>query len=133
VTRVSQNELRLSEFDQWGEPLKNNFSHVLAENLSILLCTDNIDFFPWRRRNIPIDYQVAMEVTRLDGKLGENALLRARWTLLGGDGKKVLLKRQSSFSELTGTQDHEALVSAQSRALADLSREIAEAIKTLSR
>jgi uncharacterized lipoprotein YmbA len=128
VSRISQNEVRLAEFDQWAEPLDHNFSNVLAENLSILLCVDHIAFFPWRR-DISIDYQLVVEVTRFDGKLGGDALLSVYWTLLSEDGKPIL-KKQSSFREPCGAPDYEALVSAQSRALGRLSREIADAIET---
>ena len=127
VTRLSQNEIHLAEFDQWAEPLHHNFSRVLAENLSILLCVDNVAIFPWKR-DIPIDYQVSVEVTRFDGLQGGDVLLKARWTLLGQNGRKVLLKRQSSFREPVSARDYESLVSAQSRVLEQFSREIADAI-----
>ena len=68
---------------------------------------------------------------RFDGDLGENALLIARWTLFSGDGEDVLFMQRSSFSEPVNGDSYEALVSAESRALCALSREIAEAIQTL--
>ena len=36
VIRDSQNQIRLAEFSQWAGPLHENFSRVLAENLSVL-------------------------------------------------------------------------------------------------
>ena len=132
VTRTSRNELDLAEFDQWAEPLKDNFSNVLAENLSILIPTDSIAVFPWNR-STPIDYRVAVEVTRFEAKTGGNALLVARWSILGKDGKKVLLSRKSSFSKPADAQDYKATVSAMNRALEHLSREIAAAIKRLAK
>jgi uncharacterized lipoprotein YmbA len=130
VTRVSPNELKLGEFDKWAEPLKDNVIRVLAENLSALLCTDPIAVFPWRGSTL-VDYRVEVEVLLLDGKLGENALLVARWAIVDEDKKSMLLNRKSSFSEPTGGQGYEAFVSAQSRVLAALSKEIAQAIKTV--
>lgn len=128
VTRLSPNELKLAEFDKWAEPLKDNFSRVLAENLSALLCVDAIVEFP-RRGQTPIDYRVEVDVILLDGNLGGNASLVARWTVYAEDKGKVLLTRKSGFSEAIGAQDYEALVSAQSRMIAALSQEIGDAIR----
>lgn len=128
VTRLSENELNLAEFDKWAEPLKDNFSRVLVENLSTLLCADAISIFPWKGPT-PIDYQVEVTVIRMDGNVGGNASLVARWAIIRQNDRKMMLTRQSSFSRLLSSESYKALVSAQSQAIADLSREIAEAIK----
>ena len=132
VTRGDPNEIALAEFDRWAERLKDNLSRVLAKNLSTQLCTKTIAFYPWRGV-IPVDYRIEMEVLRLDGSLGGNVSLETWWMVLSGDGKRMLLAKKSSFNEVVGGQDYKSLVSAQSRALGHLSREIAEAIQTLPR
>jgi uncharacterized lipoprotein YmbA len=132
VTRTSRNEIRLAEFDRWAGSLKDGFSRVLAENLSILLPTDRVSLYPWRR-SVPIDYQIVVDVSRFDGELGGNAWLIARWTLFGGSDKEVLSMGTSRISEPSGAQGYAALVGAESRALGRLSREIAEAITTISK
>jgi uncharacterized lipoprotein YmbA len=132
VTRSAPNVVALAEFDRWGEPMKDNLTRVLAKNLSILLCTKTIAFFPWRG-GIPIDYRIEMEVLRLEGSLGGNVSLEAWWMVLSGDGKRMLFSNKSTFSEAVGGKDYGSLVSAQSRAVARFSAEIAEAIKTLSK
>ena len=40
VTRVAQSRFDVSENDRWAEPLDENFTHVLAQNLSVLLGSD---------------------------------------------------------------------------------------------
>lgn len=130
VTRTSQNQLHLADFHQWAEPLQESFSRVLAENLSILLSTDRVAVFPWG--STPVEYQVAVEVTRFERQPGGENLLVARWSILRDNGREILLTRNSSFSEPAGVRDYEATVSAQSRILAAFSREIAAAINTLS-
>jgi len=130
VTRGAPIEFTLAEFDRWGEPVKDNLIRVLAKNLSILLCTKTITFFPWRG-GIPIDYRIEMDVFRLDGSLGGNVSLEAWWMVFSGDGKRMLVSKKSTFTEAVGGQDYKSLVGAQSRALGTLSREIAEVIKTL--
>lgn len=131
VTRASGNELHLSEFDRWAEPLQQNFARVLAENLSVLIPTDRAVVFPWDQ-STPIDYQVLVELTRFEGNADGHSSLMARWNIVGADRKKELLARQSSFSAPANALDYEAMVSALSRTVADLSHEIAAAIKALS-
>ena len=131
VRRSSQNQLGLVEFAQWAEPLRVNISRVLAENLSILLATKHVSIFPWLRTT-KIDYQVIMEITRFDGNPRENALLRAKWSIFGEDGEAMLVSDYSSYSDPIKTNDPEALVAAQSRAVEHLSREIARALHAVA-
>jgi len=106
------------------------FSSVIGENLSLLLATDRIMVFPWPA-SMEIDYQIVVTVSRFDGKPGETVFLNARWTLLEGRNKKVLLIKNSSLSSSSGL-GYEALVASQSRLIGDLSFEIAEAIQAIS-
>ena len=131
VVRASRNQLQIAEFARWAEPLGENFSRVLAENLSVFLSTDRIIPYP-RKKSMPTDYQVTVDVVRFDGTPGGNASLVARWTILGDDGAKVLWEKKSSFSEATGGRGYEELVSAESRLVTALSREIAAAINAVA-
>jgi uncharacterized lipoprotein YmbA len=131
VTRIASNELRVAEFSKWAEPLEDNFPSVLAESLSSCVCTKTVVIFPWKG-SIPLDYRVYVDVIRMDGKLGESAVLDVSWTIMGGaDRKGVLRMERSSYKEPTGGQDYGDFVAAQSRNVKALSRDIAEAIKTL--
>ncbi len=131
VTRVSPNELHLAGFNEWAEPLNDNFTRVLMENLSVLLSKDLFTIFPFRDSE-SIDYQVGVEIIRFDGRLGGDASLMTRWSIFGKDDKKLLLTRKSNFKKATGGPGYEALVAAQSKTVEALSREIAGAIKGLS-
>jgi uncharacterized lipoprotein YmbA len=131
ATRLSRNELRLAEFDKWAEPMQDNITRVLAENLAVLLRAQPVTIFAWRGSLLAVDYRVQVDVIRMDGALGGDATLMARWLILEKDDRKVLLNRKSTFEEPTGTRDYEALVAAMSRAIASLSEEIAGDIKSL--
>ena len=131
VIRDSQNQIRLAEFSQWAGPLQENFSRVLAENLSILLATDKVGIFPGTRAMV-FDFNVTVDVTRFDGIPGQKADLRARWAILDKDRKKMLFENHSALSQPTKDESMEALIAAESRILSDLSREIAEAVKVLA-
>jgi uncharacterized protein len=134
VTRITQNEVRVDEFAKWAEPLDNNISRALAENLSSRLCIRTISLFPWRGQT-PIDYRIEVQVIQMDGNLGESASLDVAWSIMEGNGhkKSPLLTKRSTYKEPTGGGDHGAFVSAQSHNLASLSREIAEAILEISK
>ena len=94
ITRVSPNQIELAEFDRWAEPLKRNFSRVLAENLSILLGTDRVISYPWPR-SVPVKYQIKVEVLRFDGAPGKNVSLVALWTILRGSDKEMILTKKT--------------------------------------
>jgi uncharacterized protein len=127
ITRTSDNQLVKAEYDRWVGSLNDNLTNVLADNIGFLLPTDRIHRYPWRT-SVPIDYQVVVDVVRCDGRLGEAAWLEARWSLFGGPEKKLLRTKRSSLREPVTDASYAALVAAQSRALATLSQDIAEAI-----
>jgi uncharacterized lipoprotein YmbA len=128
VTRTSDNQAVKAEFDRWVGSFKDNFINVLADNIGFLLSTDRIYLYPWRT-SVPIDYQVVLDIVRCDGRLGDVVWLEVRWSIIGGPGKKLLKTSRSSIREPVSGADYPALVAAQSRALAKLSQEIAEAIQ----
>ena len=131
VTQASDHEVELADFHKWAEPLNENVSHVLAENLSALLSTDRIVQYPWERSDQP-DYQLSLDVIQFDGKKNQEAMLKVRWTLTGNDGNTLILQKTSQFTEILRTAEYEELVEAMSRLLASLSEEISTAIKTRS-
>ena len=130
VTNLSAHELMVGDFNKWAEPLEENLPRVLGENLSYLLCTKTVFILPASRGTL-IDYQVRMEVIRMDGKLGDTAVLDVLWTIVAR--KEELLTKRSIYREKTGGEGYEEYVSAQSRNVASLSGEIAKAILARSK
>jgi len=128
LTRTGDNQLKKAEYDRWAGSLKDDFINVLADNIGLLVPTQRIYLYPWRG-SVPIGYQVAVEVVRCDGRLGDAAELVARWSVFKGPEKKLLKMNRSSIREPVTGGDYAALVAAQSRAVAKLSQEIAEAIQ----
>ncbi len=132
VTRTGDNQLLKAEYDRWAGSFKDDFVNVLAENIGFMVPTERIYLYPWRG-SVPIGYQVALEVIRCDGRLGEAAHLVARWRIFQGPEKKLIKMNRSSLSEPVTGPGYAALVAAQSRAVAKLSQEIAAAIKAAPR
>ena len=47
VTRTGPNKLSIDEFHRWAGRLDEGFAGVLAENISLLLSTDQVAVYPW--------------------------------------------------------------------------------------
>jgi len=127
VTRATDYQLTLSESHQWAEPLKDSVTRVLVTNISNMLDTNRVFVIP-RRQKISLDFQISIDIQRFDGRLGEEAVLDARWTLHGRDTREPLLSQSTIVKEITKDDSYNALVAASSRALEVLSMEIADAI-----
>ena len=131
VTRTSANRIEVSEFHRWGGSLHADFLRVLADNLSIILGTDRVAVYPWGDQFGPT-YRIALDLGKFEGRLGECVQLDVTWTVTGRQAKETLLVKKATIREPVATEDYEALVAAKSRALATLSREMAEEIRTLA-
>lgn len=131
ISRESATKLKASEGHQWGEPLKAGFTRVLMVNLGLELDSNRIYEFPTRQRR-SLDYQVAVDILRFDGVLDGEVVLAVRWTLLSGDGKRVLLSKVSGIEETVPQPSYESFVGAQSRAVVQLAREIADGVRDQS-
>ena len=129
VTRVTDNKLQLGEFDVWAENLSDSFPVILADNLSTLLSAQPVAIIPGMGV-LRVDYRVKVDVARMDGTLGGDAVLVARWGIFGEQGQ-FLKSRRSIYKEPTKGDDYEAYVAAHSRAIQALSRDIAAALETL--
>jgi len=127
VLRSGGNQLLYAESHRWAEPLKTAFSHTLSENLSIMLATDRTVIHPWSRSVMP-DYQVVVNVTRFDADAGGTVNLSAGWKIIRSSDSKVMNQNKAMYTEAAGSTDYPAIVAAQSRAVEQLSRNIATAI-----
>ena len=127
VIRNSRNEVEIADFASWAGPLRENFSRVLAENLSHWLNTKKVAIFPGTKLKF-FDYNVQMNVARFDGRPGDKAHLRVRWLIMDKQRKDMLYNDVTTLSRPTENDSIESMVRAQSVLLGDFSREIAEVI-----
>ena len=81
---------------------------------------------------IPTDYRVVVDVTSFEAGPDGTVALDARWLLIETDETQGHFMHDSCIRKSAAdVGDYSALVSAKNDALADLSREIAQAIKAL--
>ncbi len=132
VVRSGQNRFELSENDRWAEPLEENFSRVLSQNLLALLPASQIVPYPWPR-NAPPNYQVRIEVLRFEANHAREAELSARWIIVDTRNSKPVILKESHLTRPARDKSTDARVAALSEALGALSREIAEGVRALKR
>jgi uncharacterized protein len=132
VTRSGDNRVVLADIDSWVEPLQEMFARVLADNLIVLLGTDDVLLLP-QRREFALDRQIEVDVTRFDVDTAGNAVLDARWWVYGRNGDKLLRSGRSTITEPAEVGDYTAAAAALSRALGAMSQEIAQAIADQAR
>jgi len=127
VTRINQNELKVAEPHQWAGSLKEEITQVLTDNLSVLIGTEQIEKYPWKRHYQP-DHRIRVLIEQLDGELGKQVTLKARWWLRGRGTKTGLSAKKSLIKVKVKGADYNSYVAAQSQAIYKLSQEIAARI-----
>jgi uncharacterized lipoprotein YmbA len=130
VTRTGPNKLKMDEFHRWAGPLKAGFAQVLAENISLLLATNQVAVYPWEVDFKP-HYRIALDIRYFEGQWGENVVLDVVWRVSDRESQKIQTVKTSVIKEPLSAADYEALVAAKSQAIAQLSREIAQEIRKL--
>lgn len=127
VTRIGQNQMQLAEFEQWIEPLRENFQRALTENLATLVCAKPLITYPWPAGGHP-DRQVVIQVASFDGSLGQEAWLRASWSILDADGNS-LAWRTADYHEATAGPAYADLAAAQSQLVEKFAKDVAESLR----
>jgi uncharacterized lipoprotein YmbA len=131
VTRSGPNKLNVDEFNRWAGRLDESFAGVLAENISLLLGTDQVAVYPWQTDFKP-RYRIALKIRYFEGQWGKDVILEAIWSVSSQQSQQSHTQRKSVINEpLSPEPDYEALVAAHSRAIAQLSREIIKEIQNL--
>ena len=129
VVNLDNTIYQLADFNKWAEPLSDNLTRVLEENLTHLLQADSISVFLASDSSIPFDYRLEVDVLRLDGNLGDQITLVAQWALLEAEEGDLKLMRRSEYQEQAVDNTYKELVLAKSRTIERLSQDIAVAVK----
>ncbi len=130
VTEVAPGELRVDEFLRWAEPLDEGTTRVLAENLARLLPGERVVRFPLRS-GARARCRVVLEVYEFGLHGRGEARLSGRWALLRPDREGPLASQAVDLRREAGGADAGASVEAMSELLAELSRQVAAAVRAL--
>jgi uncharacterized protein len=130
ATRTSEHQVRFSDFHKWAGTLADETKRVLVVNLNGLLAStravvtsDDMAIDP--------DFRVVVNINRFDGQPEGSVWLNAVWTIKEQKGKMATAVNQSVIEERVSGPEHSDLVRAHSRAIGQLSREIAAGIEKL--
>jgi len=129
VSRLSGDQLMLSDNKRWAESLDANFQRVLSQDLGTQLGTQRIVLFPWYGRP-NIDYQVEVQVHRFDTDAANRSHLDARWIIKDGKTGRELMAKESNISSAVPPTDA-AGSETLSRDLNTLSTNIAQSLVRL--
>jgi len=129
AVRKGPNEIDYLTTAFWGERLDTGLQRVLAANLASLLPTDQIRLSAWQTSDVSVEVYVAIEQFEVDA--GGQGVINAWWRILSPGGEKTLKAgdfrraRQGPNPET----DPAGAVATLSELVADLSRQIAQAVK----
>jgi len=130
VTRADNNRLIISEFDLWGGSIKTDISRVLVENIGQLLDGDGLAVIPWKTA-MRESHRIPVIINQLDVVPGNNLILKAQWAVLDKDGKTSLSFREMMTTKPVKGSDYGSIVASMSESLGDLSKSIAENVKSI--
>jgi uncharacterized lipoprotein YmbA len=127
VVAEGRNRLQLDEFQRWSEPLQENLTRVLAENLSRLHPADHVIIYPWHRTDAP-ELQLEARIDRFHTDGSGASALDVAWSI--SKGSATVYRKRSNYQASARPRDTESLVSAQSELLAAFAREVGSALET---
>jgi uncharacterized lipoprotein YmbA len=128
VTRASDNEIHINQFDRWGMPLGQTVTDVLGGTITKQLTNAYMDVIAATSSRTP-GYLVQADIVRLDGPLGGPLELIAQWQVTrGGEEPVVLAQRLSRYERESADRSMEAYVEAIRSLVAQMGEEIAGVI-----
>ena len=131
VISLGPNSVWLDEFNRWAAPLQDDIARVVAENLVAMLGTPRVARAS-QTVSAGFSYRAIIAVESFESVPGEMARLDAVWTVSRSKDGTTQTGR-TTVREPTTEKGYEALAAAHSRAVARLSRDIADAVGALER
>lgn len=122
AVRSADRQISYLNGQRWAEPLRDNLSRILRENLSLLLPGMRISVAPWDSPT-RADRRIQLFINDFTGVLEGRADVDIRWQILRED----LVQQRGHFTAAPSIgAEYADLVRALNQALDDLSRQLAE-------
>ncbi len=126
VVQVAPNRVEVNEFNRWVSPLSDSIARAVAGDLVVLLGTPEVANS--QLANFVPDYRVTIDVQRFESIQGQAAVVEAVWTVRKTAGGEIRSGRTVAREPVQG-QGFDALAAAHSQAIAQMSGDIASAIR----
>lgn len=130
ATRVGPTQVRYSQFNRWAEPLEERVPRVLAQDLAASLPGSQVVLFPWPG-NMPVDYQVQVDIRRFELTSGHRVVLVAHWMINDSRNGRMLASGIVSEHRASGPNTASA-TEALSQALAAMADTLASRLAHLA-
>ncbi|MGD9173117.1 MAG: PqiC family protein [Desulfobacterales bacterium] len=130
VIRTSPNKLQIDEFHRWAGRLDEDFARVVAENISLMLPSEQVAVYPWDV-NFEPHYQVTLDIRHFEGRMGEHVFLEVFWKIIDPQKGATLSVKKSVIREPLPDETHETLIVTKSKAVESLSEIIVIEINIL--
>lgn len=127
VMRTGDNRVEIIDASRWAQPLKSEAARVLAANLGRETGTLRV-FLHGQGAAFEPEVRVAVDILRFDSRPGVGATIEALWSVRRKDGGAPLTGRSEVHEAVQGA-GYDLLVAAHGRALAHISRDIAQAMR----
>ena len=131
VTRTEAHELDVAANSQWAGALDDDITKVIVADLSKLLGTTRIVAYPVSAA-LPVDRVVQVDISRFGAEPGGNVQLSAQWIIFGDGGRSYVQVDGGTYSASASNGDYRSIAAAMSRALGDLSGDIATSLAPAS-
>ena len=127
--RATTGQVAVDEFARWGEPIGRGIQRVVTENLAALLPDRRVVAAPFAPSQT-IDQRLDLSITEVARQVDGSVLVEARWAVLGPRGE-TLVQHRSSHRVSPAAAGPAGTVAGASEGLAELSRDIADALRAL--
>ena len=129
ITTIGEDnyELKIDEFNRWGATPEKLFQRVICQDLESYLPNGTIEIQSPLRKNYK--YAVAIEISEMGGKLGEDAVLMASYFIKNKSG--YIIKSGKLTDKVAISSGYDDYVMAQSKLLGMLSAKIAADLSRL--
>lgn len=140
VTWGGETEVQVHEYHRWAGSFKNDIGRSLASSLARELGTPNVWNFA-QSTQTNFDYQIFIDVQNMESKIGQEVMVDVLWTIKPAVAmKKVSLSTETTLKskslmgrylvrEPVSDASMDALVIAQSRAIAKVGSKIAQSLR----
>jgi hypothetical protein len=129
IVQRNNNELTLSEFNLWAEPLTDATPRVLTSYLRSAMPNHRFIASPWGRYNIP-DARMPVRISRFEAVDGQVELI-AEWQLFDNNNTEILFRTEQFSAPINGT-GFDAIAEAHNDALKQLAQALGRDIAALN-
>lgn len=132
VVRVAPNRVAILDQHRWAEPLAGAVSRTIAADLAALLGGARVSAEA-QHGAASAKVRVMVDVQRFESVPGRGVTIEALWSVRGADEtgpQREPRYGRSLVNEPATGPDYDAIAAAHTRALAALSRDIAQAIRS---